>query len=111
MAKALALHARQRGFESHRDYMAKWIEFVEESFSNKKTKTFNVRNKNNGSYLGQVKWYGAFRQYSFFPEPDCVFEKTCLKDISDFMIQLMQERRKENAPLISSQEIKNARLT
>jgi len=78
--------------------MAKWLEFVDVSISDRKTKIFEVFNKDNGSYLGAVKWHGAFRQYSFFPASDCIFEKTCLRDISKFMEDLMEER-------------KNARLT
>lgn len=78
--------------------MAKWIEFVEVNFPGRKTKTFDVLNKENGTILGVVKWFGSFRQYSFFPASNCVFEKTCLHDISKFMEDLMEER-------------KNARLT
>jgi hypothetical protein len=76
--------------------MAKWIEFIELNFPERKTKTFDVVNKDNGSYIGQIKWYGGFRQYSFFPQPDCIFEKTCLRDISEFMEKLMEERKLEN---------------
>ncbi len=78
--------------------MAKWIEFIEVNVPNKKTKTFVVQNKDNFSVLGIIKWYGGFRQYSFYPEPNCVFEKTCMKDIIDFMEALMTERK--NARLI-----------
>jgi len=74
--------------------MAKWVVFVEDSDPKQKTKKFLVCNKDNGSYLGVVKWFGSFRQYSFFPESDCVFEKTCMRDIADFMDKLMQERKK-----------------
>lgn len=55
--------------------MAKWIEFIEHSDPKKKTKTFVVKNKDNNTIVGVVKWYGAFRQYSFFSALDCVFEK------------------------------------
>ena len=43
--------------------------------------------------LGQIKWYPNWRQYSFFPEPDTVFEKTCMTDIINFMNHLMQNRK------------------
>lgn len=74
--------------------MAKWIEFVEMNIPTKKTKTFIVRNKDNGCEIGMVKWFGAFRQYSFFPNNETVYEKTCLNDISKFMENLMEERKK-----------------
>ena len=71
--------------------MAKWIEFLEQNHTTRKTKTFIVRNKE----TGVVKWFGSFRQYSFFPNPETVFEKTCLRDISNFMEELMNERKNE----------------
>jgi hypothetical protein len=74
--------------------MAKWIEFLEQYIPDRKTKTFAVVNKDNQSFLGTIKWFGKFRQYSFFPSADCVFEKTCLRDISQFMEELMEERKR-----------------
>jgi hypothetical protein len=74
--------------------MAKWIEFLESSVNiGRKTKIFLVRNKEHGSYIGEVKWYGPWRQYSFFPSPNCVFERQCLMDIAHFINQLMVERK------------------
>lgn len=45
--------------------------------------------------LGEIKWYPNWRQYSFFPEYGCVFEKTCMNDITRFMIQLMNDRKQQ----------------
>lgn len=58
-----------------------------------KTIVYNCSNKENRVLLGQVKWYGAFRKYSFFPEPNMVFESQCMRDIVSFMDQLMLERK------------------
>jgi hypothetical protein len=76
--------------------MGKWIEFVDVSddYVSKKTKTFNVENKENGFILGQIKWYGGFRKYGFYTHHrDCIFEPTCLRDIADFIDGLMKERK------------------
>lgn len=73
--------------------MAKWIEFVGVDIPGRKTKTFVVKNIEKHIAIGVVRWHGAFRQYSFFPAPDCVFEKTCLRDIAKFMEDLMEERK------------------
>lgn len=85
--------------------VSKWIKFIEYNpfridgrYNLKKTTTYWVINKENKTRLGEIKWYGSFRQYSFFPEPDMVFEKTCLQDITDFIKQLEAER-KENIKL------------
>jgi hypothetical protein len=34
--------------------------------------------------LGEVKWFGKWRKYSFFPETNTVFEQDCLRDIAHF---------------------------
>lgn len=70
----------------------KWIQFSAVVHTGKTT-VYNCFNKEFGTLLGQVKWYGAFRKYSFFPEANIVFEETCLKDIASFLAQLMLERK------------------
>lgn len=80
--------------------MSKWIKFIDYTEFNKKkqafprTKIFVVRpiTDSIGS-LGTIKWYGPWRQYAFFPGPECLFEKTCLQDITDFLKTLMEERK------------------
>lgn len=49
-----------------------------------KTQVWRVSAKSDGFFLGQVKWFARWYQYSFFPTPDTVFEKTCLRDIAEF---------------------------
>ena len=41
-----------------------------------------------------MRWYGAWRQYCFFPYPETVFSAGCLKDVQEFIEALMAERRK-----------------
>ena len=53
-----------------------------------KTSVWHCQNRGNDGLLGVVKWYGPWRQYCFFPEPDTVFNVTCHEDINDFMSQL-----------------------
>lgn len=89
------------------DFKSKWIKFIDYTMPKKnkhghivsypKTQTFLVRNKESDFVLGEVKWYGPFRQYSFFPAQNTVFEKTCMSDITRFIIQLMNERALKRA--------------
>ncbi len=74
---------------------SKWLIFVEVNVGETKTKKFEVYNKEYNELLGRIKWYGAWRQYAFMPESkkELVFEKTCLKDISEFLNNLMNERK------------------
>lgn len=58
-----------------------------------KTKRFYVKNKN-GTSLGAIYWYGPWRKYVFNNAPEsCVFDTTCLKDITAFIDNLMLERK------------------
>ena len=47
--------------------------------------------------LGQVKWYGPWRCYSFFPEAGTLFEKQCLRDIAAFCEWAHSQRRGSDA--------------
>jgi len=57
-----------------------------------KTKIYKVLSKHE-DILGEVKWYAPWRQYSFFPEDECIFSKGCMNDINDFMTELMEARK------------------
>lgn len=65
--------------------MSKWIEFVSMGDSpSGKTERFAVLPKAKGVALGEVRWFGRWRCYGFFPAGDTVFERQCLRDIADF---------------------------
>jgi len=57
-----------------------------------KTSVFTICSKHQ-DYLGEVRWFGRWRQYCFFPEDDCVFSKGCMNDINNFIGQLMTLRK------------------
>ena len=46
-----------------------------------------------GYSLGRISWYGAWRQYTFSPAFETIWNKDCLKDIEEFLQQLMDERK------------------
>jgi len=63
-----------------------YIEFVElPKRESRKTKRWACMNKQSGGCLGVVKWYGAWRQYTFWPEPCTIWSVGCLNDIQDFL--------------------------
>lgn len=70
----------------------KYIEFAQIVMEKRKTKVEEVKTKE-GDVIGIIKWYGRWRQYSFFPKPNTVFEKTCLADITDELKRLKEEWR------------------
>ncbi len=59
-----------------------------------KTSAWECYNKNDmDDEIGEVKWYFQWRQYCYFPAPFCVFSRGCLKDIANFIEQLMNQRK------------------
>ena len=72
--------------------MSKYLEFKQVSY-NGKTKRFKVISKNHGDVLGKISWYGAWKQYVFSPAFETVWNRDCLKDIQDFIQELMNERK------------------
>lgn len=75
------------------EFTGKWICFTDISIDTQKTKRFMVNNKESNAALGEIKWYGGFRKYSFYPFPDMVFEEQCLRDITTFLKLLTDERK------------------
>jgi len=60
-----------------------------------KTRIWEVRTKpqspkdrqgEGGEYLGDVKWFGRWRGYAFFPAMDTIFEQKCLREIANFLV-------------------------
>ena len=60
-----------------------------------KTKTWFVINKYEQCSIGWIGWFGRWRTYSFYPDPNTVFEKVCLREIAEFCERKTAERRKE----------------
>lgn len=62
----------------------KYIYFIKVE-DKRKTSVWHCRSRGSDNLLGIVKWYGRWRQYCFFPEPDTVFNVGCNEDINDFI--------------------------
>ena len=69
----------------------KYIHF-EQLETKTKTEVWWVKNIRSGAVLGEIKWYGAWRQYCFFPSALSIFNPTCLDDINQFIGELMAQR-------------------
>jgi len=64
-----------------------------------KTEIWECRNLEHGFILGEIRWRGSWRQYCFFPDPDNIFNRSCLNDIADFIKQLMEGRKHGKAKI------------
>ena len=72
----------------------KWLRFV---ITERKPKTVVVRVENtSGQFLGDIRWYGSWRQYTFnvFPQDErLTFNNGCLQDIADVLTRLNREHK------------------
>ncbi len=60
----------------------------------KKTNIYVVEKDHEyGLRLGEVRWYGAFRQYCFYPEKDTMFSKGCLELVNNFLDKVNKRHR------------------
>lgn len=65
--------------------MAKWIKFVLlPQDKNRKTQAWQVQSTTENHVLGLIAWYAPWRQYSFHPSYESVYERQCLRDIAQF---------------------------
>lgn len=77
-----------------------YINFVRVANSESgKTQVWRVNATETKEVLGFVKWYSKWRQYCFEPNTYTLFEKTCLKEMSQFLVELMELRKKSKHQL------------
>ena len=65
----------------------KHIHFVEVE-KKPKTSVWECRNNSSTGTLGEIKWYGPWRQYCYFPTVQAVYSVGCFEDINAFIGQL-----------------------
>jgi len=92
---------RDPSIPPHTDVTYPYIhfEFLPKKKPTAKTTAWSCRNTSSGTEMGQVRWYGPWRQYCFFPVPNTVYSEGCLSDITDFLEQLKTARRKTSGAL------------
>ena len=66
-----------------------YLRFVLANVQKPKTAVWLVLTKDSekedaGHELGQVRWFGRWRKYAFFPAMNTVYEQTCLRDLAAF---------------------------
>jgi hypothetical protein len=66
--------------------IGKYIRFLDAGYSaSGKTHVWHVATKEDREDLiGEIRWFGSWRCYAFYPYDKTVYEKTCLRDIADF---------------------------
>jgi len=70
-----------------------YIDFDEKPNPGHKTRLWIVVNKNGGLPLGEIRFYPAWRKYTFWPAYQMLFDASCLQDIAKFLQDQTQEWR------------------
>lgn len=82
--------------DSKKNKETKWLSITHQGNTGK-TDFWNVYTKEGTLLLGQIRWFSTFRQYSFYPQPNTVYEKQFMRDIANFMEEEMKKRNEINA--------------
>lgn len=53
-----------------------------------KTRIVSVCSKRTGILLGEIRWFGRWRQYCFYPEGGTIFNRSCMRDILAYIEEL-----------------------
>jgi hypothetical protein len=77
---------------------SRYLEFDRVGYTGK-TDVWNVLSRSTGFVLGQIKWFGRWRQYCFFPTPKSVFNPKCMEDICKLIKELMALRGNHEKPI------------
>lgn len=77
------------------DIDSEYLSFMEDDHYEGKTKRIVVLSKRHGTILGEIKWFGAWRQYTFWPDRQTVWNTQCLEDVQSCICALMDERKKK----------------
>ena len=70
-----------------------YLRFIDKE-SKQITKIIGIVNIHHDEEIGEIKWFGKWRQYCFYPSPDTIWNKGCLDDIQSVIKELMNERKK-----------------
>jgi hypothetical protein len=71
-----------------------WIDFEEQPIPpERKTRIVTVRNRRSKTALGELKWYGPWRQYCFFPQSYTIFNVTCMARIAREVREMTEGHR------------------
>lgn len=73
--------------------VGEYIIAYEKHIANRKTPIYDLYNKNNGTALGQIKWYCSWMQYCFYPTDKTLFNSKCLQDLVCFINNLNKQKK------------------
>lgn len=71
-----------------------YLRFIDKE-SKQITKIIGVVNIHHDEEIGEIKWFGKWRQYCFYPSDNTIWNRSCLEEVYGVIIGLMEERKKK----------------
>lgn len=75
-----------------------YLAFEEAASASGRTSVVTVRAVRSGAVLGELRWFGRWRQYTLFPAEDTVWNADCLWAIEEKLRSLNSLQRIRNKP-------------
>lgn len=72
-----------------------YFSIIKEKLDGRKTPILHICSKLSNDEIGIIKWYGAWRKFCFFPNPDTIWDEKCLTKLNNFLIQYNKDWRKK----------------
>jgi hypothetical protein len=76
----------------------KYFSISQKYLANRKTPIYEIYSKLSNTLIGEIKWYGAWRQFCFFPVENTVWDTKCLTSLTNYIqaINCKYKHSKEN---------------
>lgn len=72
---------------------SEYLKFVDVDAGARKTRVVEVRSERSNAHLGTIAWYSHWRQYTFSPQPETIFNTGCLEEIANELVRMTQQHR------------------
>ena len=76
-------------------YKGQYFYIVESYIEKRKTPILDilVEDEDGPFLLGEIKWFGAWRKFCFYPSSDTVWDNKCLQELVNFLNDYNKEYR------------------
>lgn len=76
-------------------YESNYFKISELYYKNRKTPVLTIYSKE-GYNLGEIRWYGAWRKFCFYPNEDTIWDNKCLEEIVSFLNKYNKDWRNKS---------------
>lgn len=75
------------------DTPSRYLFFNRDDHYEGRTTKIVITSKRHLDILGEIKWFGKWRQYAFFPDPLTIWNPECLDDVQECIKRLKEEHK------------------